>query len=198
VVTCPACGRISEADPCPVCEATPRPLSDTVGKCAPIIAVSLVANLTINLAWPWLRWGTVAAIVMLVPVLGPWMIDFVLALVLQTNFTRRDAISKRGYIGSAALSVLFTGFCLFNVALDNRPPQEVPAVVIGKVGLFGKSDHGPYLVLSMSWNQVRIEKTIQGDRHILSTVVPGDDAIHLIVHPGAFSVPWYDYTLSLK
>jgi hypothetical protein len=160
--------------------------------------VSFVANVLINLAWPWLKWSTVAAALMLATVLVPLIINFVLVLPLRKNFLLRAKVSKFGYVASAGFAVLFTAFCLFNSTLDDNPSQEIPSIVVRKVGLFGKSDNGPYLVLSTSWNQERIEKTIQGDRHILSTVKPGDDAIHLIVHPGAFSVPWYDYTLRLK
>jgi hypothetical protein len=122
---------------------------------------------------------------MMVLFFAPMVIDFVLALC--KNFVPRAAISSRTAIGSASLAVLFTAFCLLNVTLDNQPSQAVPAVVVRQYGA------GAAVKVSMSWNQERIEQTIQGNRGIVPAK-PGD-AVHLVVHPGAFSVAWYSDVL---
>lgn len=189
--TCPVCGHRFEADRCPFCEATSREIDDTLLWCFRVSGASFLANLVVNQAWPWLQWAPLTTLLILALLFSPLIINFV--LVYRKQYVPRAALSKRISIGSAALAVLYTAFSFLNVALDQKAPQEVQATVVSKAPGFGKSG-GPYLVLSLSWNQERIEQSIKVSQQVLSGAEPGGD-VRLVIHPGAFSQPWYSDVL---
>jgi hypothetical protein len=82
-------------------------------------------------------------------------------------------------IASAVISFL-------NGALDRRVLAEVPATVIRKVG----GTNAFALTISWQFKEQRLENTFIANRQMLSVLEPGDP-VRLMVHPGAFSVPWY-------
>ena len=45
-------------------------------------------------------------------------------------------------------------------------------------------------VCTLSWNRKRIEQNLGVNSETFSAAQPGD-AVRVIIHPGAFSQPWY-------
>jgi hypothetical protein len=81
-------------------------------------------------------------------------------------------------------------YFFLNGIVDTNPAIQVPSRVISKGVSHGRSGDIPYLDLSLSWNKVRIKQSIDVSRETLSSAEPGD-SVRLVVHPGAFSQPWY-------
>jgi len=84
-------------------------------------------------------------------------------------------------------------YYFLNGLLDANPAMEVPSRVITKDIGHGRYG-GPVLVVSLSWNQKRIEENIGVSHEKYSAAEPGD-SVRVVVHPGAFSQPWYDDVL---
>lgn len=106
------------------------------------------------------------------------------SLVAQyAKFTRSTSLA------AATFFVLFAAVYLLNGALDRHVPTEVQATIASKFvtrGLWG----GNILALATTWNQKPMEETIRVSSEVFSKAERGD-SVGLIVHPGAFSLPWY-------
>jgi len=93
------------------------------------------------------------------------------------------------YVLCSAAILILTAFIFLNGALDEHPPVEADALVSTKYVTRGRFA-GPVLDLSIEWNQRRSEETLAVSRETFSAVEPGD-SVSVVVHPGAFSIPWY-------
>jgi hypothetical protein len=126
---------------------------------------------------------------------GPLMRS-VLALLcisaLLAASTRR--IRSVAYIGFARrmvacvglVLVLSSAFIILNGALDSYPPLQVETQVIQK-SVGARSSY--HLVVSPSWREGRDHETFQVRRATFDDVQMGD-SIQVVVHRGAFWVPW--------
>lgn len=112
-----------------------------------------------------------------------------LAFFLQDQLTRYW-IFTIFLIVFVAASFLVPGGCYFlNGILDGNPARQIQAIVLGKGISTGKGG-GPYLVLDLPWNSERIDVDVRVSSRTLSDAEAGD-SVRLVVHPGAFSLPWY-------
>ena len=93
------------------------------------------------------------------------------------------------FVLASAATLILAAFFFLNGALDEHPPVEADALVSTKYVTRGKFA-GPVLVLSIERNQTRSEETLSVSRETFSVVEPGD-SVRVVVHPGAFSTPWY-------
>jgi len=98
-------------------------------------------------------------------------------------------------VSLTAATLILAAFLFLNGAFDAHPPVEADALVSSKFVTQGKFA-GPALVLNISWNQERVEETLSVSRKTFSVVEPGD-SVRVIVHPGAFSMPWYGKSVIL-
>ena len=89
----------------------------------------------------------------------------------------------------AATFVMPTAYYFLNGILDGNPAKEIPANVLRK-GISSGKGGGPYLVLSLPWNSETINVSVRVSSRTLSDAEQGD-SVRLVVHPGAFSLPWY-------
>jgi hypothetical protein len=89
---------------------------------------------------------------------------------------------------ASAATLILAAFFFLNGALDEHPPVEADALVSTKYVSRRYAER--VLVLSIAWNQRRIEETLSVSRETFSVVEPGD-SVRVVVHPGAFSTPWY-------
>ena len=78
-------------------------------------------------------------------------------------------------------------YFFLNGMLDSSPSVEVPSRVIAKAI---QKRGARVLAVDLQWSQKRIEENIQVSNDIYSAVEPGD-TVRVVIHPGAFSQPWY-------
>lgn len=116
-----------------------------------------------------------------------------LAFFLQDQLTRYWTLVISMIILVAATFVMPPAYLFLNGILDGNPAREIPSIVLGK-GRGGYKGGGPYLVLSIPWNSGRTNVRIQVHEQTFSDAEPGD-SVRLVVHPGAFSLPWYGEVL---
>jgi hypothetical protein len=113
----------------------------------------------------------------------------VLLLVLRGRLARYIIFVRAMSVLASAATLILAAFFFLNGALDEHPPVEADALVSNKYVTHGKFA-GPILVLSIAWNQRRIDETLSVSRETFSVVERGD-SVRVTVHPGAFSTPWY-------
>jgi hypothetical protein len=110
-------------------------------------------------------------------------------LFLLGRLARHISFVRAMFVLASATTLLLAAFFFLNGALDKHRPVEADALLSTKYVTQGKFT-GPFLVLSIAWNHRRIEETLRVSREIFSAVEPGD-SVRVVVHPGAFSTPWY-------
>lgn len=124
-------------------------------------------------------------------------ISFVIALVLAffylDRLTRYWTLVILMIVLVAATFVTPPAYYFMNGILDGNPAREIPSIVLGKGIITGRGG-GPYLVLSLPWNSEKINVRVRVYERTFSDAEPGD-SVRLVVHPGAFSLPWYGNVL---
>jgi hypothetical protein len=185
---CPKCGQAYDGDKCWECVAHKEDIEETLSLCFPIA----LSGITI---------GNILAITMFPPLLSNfWLVYMIPALlfvgailfiiVLGQRMTRYATYVRVTIVLVTVSFVVPAAYFSLNGIIDTNPPIQVPSRVISKGVSRGKYGAVPYLVLSLSWNKVRIKQAIDVSREKLSSAEPGD-SVQLVVHPGAFSQPWY-------
>ena len=96
----------------------------------------------------------------------------------------------------ACTFVLPPAYIFLNGLLDGKPAIEIPSTVVGK-GISSGKGGGPFLVLNLMWNQEKINAGVRVTSRTLSDAEVGD-SVRLVVHPGAFSLPWHGDVLFRK
>jgi len=79
---------------------------------------------------------------------------------------------------------------MLNGLLDGNPPTAITAQVVGK-DEGGSESGGPFVDLTVPLNHEGIPVSVTVNTRTFDAAEPGESA-HILVHPGAFSVPWYD------
>ena len=120
----------------------------------------------------------------------------VLSIPLRVRLTRYVTLVRAMSVLASAASLILAAFVFLNGALDYHPPVEADALVSAKYA-HGYKGSGPSLGLSIAWNQERIEEGIRVNRKTFAAVEPGD-SVHVTIHPGAFSAPWYSNGVTLN
>ena len=183
---CPKCGQAFDGDRCWVCVARLADIEETLFFAFPvalggitiglIFAISLYPPLGINLT-----------AIYRIPVLF-FAGAIILMFVLRQQLTRYATFVRLIIVLVTVAFIMPGAYYFLNGMLDANPAVEVPSRVIMKD--IGHRRHGgPVLVVSLSWNQKRIEENINVSREKYSAVEPGDSVL-VEVHPGTFSQPW--------
>lgn len=117
-------------------------------------------------------------------------------IVLLGQLQRYITFVRAMFVLASAATLILAAFFFLNGALDEHPPAEANALVSTKSVTRGKFAH-PYIVMAIAWNQRQIEETLSVSRETFSVVEPGD-SVRVVIHPGAFSLPWYGDVLLSK
>jgi hypothetical protein len=191
VETCPVCGQPFEAERCPFCEATRKAVIDFCKRSTLVSGAGLVAGFFLDKSFPLLEWPLATSSLTLALFFAP-VVFLTLLMTFNRRFGQQAARIKRVFVWTAALLIMFVAFCFLNVALDKQPPIEVPARVVSKEsGRASRIGGTAYILqLSLSWDQQQLEAECSVSPQKFSDVEPGD-LVHLIVHPGAFSLAWH-------
>ncbi len=83
-------------------------------------------------------------------------------------------------------------YFFLNGILDSSPGMGVPSRVVAKAI---QKRGGRVLAVDLLWYHKRIEENINVSDDIYSAVEPGD-TVRVVIHPGAFSQPWYGDVLT--
>jgi hypothetical protein len=188
-VICSECGQPFDDDQCCyVCVARDEAIQVTFYIAFPvaIFGISLGSLIALD-SYPPLFSNLL--VVYMVPAIS-LVVALALAFILQDQLTRYATLVRLLIVLVAATFVMPPAYYFMNGILDGNPAREIPAIVLGKYR-GGYKRGGPYLVLSLPWNSERINvKTRVSDR-TFSDAEPGD-SVRLVVHPGAFSLPWHE------
>jgi hypothetical protein len=191
---CLECEQAFDGDKCWVCAARLEDIKETFSLSILVAGAGLVGSLIAAFIYPRLELNSLWIFLL------PGMIFVPLATVLVLDhFARlaRYALFVRiVFVLVAAVPVLYAAFFFLNGVLDGNAPVEAQALVSRKALNYGE---GPRYILDvrLSWNQKPVEGSVGVTHQTFSAVEPGD-TVHLLVHPGAFSTPWYDEDLLSK
>jgi hypothetical protein len=185
--TCPVCGACFDGDQCWTCVSRRADISETFSLCAPV-AVGGITLLNILATDVYPPLGPNSPMVYVIPAVS-FVVAIGLAIVLGERITRYATLVRLLIVFVAATCFVPAGYFFLNGILDGNPAIEVPSRVISKQISQGRYG-GPNLFVSLSWNQQTIEETFSVSGKTYSEVEPGD-LVRIIVHPGAFSTPWY-------
>ena len=184
---CPQCGQAFDGDQCWTCVSREADIDETFSLCFPVaIGGITVGNILAISLYPPL--GSNSPTIYVVPAVS-FLVAVGLANVLGDRKTRYATLVRLLIVFVTATCLIPAGYFFLNGILDGSPAMEVPSRVISKQISQGRYG-GPDLFVSLSWNQQAIEETFRVDRKTYSEVEPGD-SVRVIVHPGAFSTPWY-------
>ncbi len=96
---------------------------------------------------------------------------------------------RKGYFACCGVLLLFSGFLLFNGALDAAPAQIVKSFVIRKSISRSKSSYHYHLTI-YSWRPDRPSETLEVSSAKYQSLSV-DQSIQVQIHPGLFGIPWY-------
>jgi len=189
VETCPACGHPFEAVRCPFCEASKSEVEDVSKKSMWVLGAGLAAGFLLDNSFPLLDWPLSAEGVGWVLLIVP-LVFLTVPAIIKRPIVQEAARIKGMFVWVAGLLVMYVVFCFLNVILDKHPPIEVPARVVTKdVGTSRMGLTFYTLRLSLLWDQKQLEVGCRVSPQKFSDAEPGD-LVHLVVHPGAFSLAW--------
>lgn len=187
-VICSECGQPFDDDQCCyVCVARDEAIEETFYIAFPvaIFAIGLGSLLALD-SYPPLFSNLL--VVYMVPAIS-FVIALVLAFFFLDRLTRYHKLAIASIIFIAATFVMPPMYYFLNGILDGSPAKEIGSIVLGK-GINSGRYGGPYLVLSLPWNSEIINVRIRVKDRTFSDAEPGD-SVRLVVHPGAFSLPWH-------
>jgi len=186
-IICSECGQPFEDDQCCwVCAARDQAIEQTFNIAFPVAVFGIA--------------GIIIAVDLYPPLFSNFLkiymvpgISLAAALVLLFLFadlrTRYAKTTIALIILVAVTFVMPTAYYFLNGILDGNPAKEIPSIVLSK-GISSGKGGGPYLVLSLPWNSERTSVSVRVSSRTLSDAEPGD-SVRLVVHSGAFSLPWY-------
>jgi hypothetical protein len=186
---CYKCGTFYEGDRCPACDARTEPIKKTFyiylgGLCGGFLGI-LFALVT----YPPLSDHSLTPFLFPIVVAIPAAMMIVLAVWDQME--RFAILAGLVFVLTGAVLPFRAAFYFLNGALDKNPPLEVHTLVSN--GYIDNGEYGPSygLVASVPWNgrQIEIHVGVSSDTYSFAET---GDYLRLVVHPGAFKVPWYD------
>jgi hypothetical protein len=191
-IICPECGHpFDVAECCWVCVARNEAIEETFYIAFPVAVFGISLGSLIALdSYPPLFSNLL--VIFMVPGIS-LVVAFLLWLFLQDQLTRYVTFIRLLIVLVAATLVMPPAYYFLNGILDENPAREIPSIVLRK-GISTGRGGGPYLVLSLPWNHDRINVSIRVTSRTLSDAEPGD-SVRLVVHPGAFSLPWHGNVL---
>lgn len=186
---CPNCHQVFDGSKCVDCIARKARIDKALGLCFPLAFIGVFWLQIDSSLYPPL--GPNSLMVSLIPVVS-LSVGLGLAI-LYSGIGKRIVRYSRLVIPliiSIAIACLISGGYFFlNGILDGKPALEVQSHVISKYISIGRGG-GPDVLVNLSWNQQTVEEKFRVDRRTYSEAEPGD-SVRLLVHPGAFSTPWY-------
>ena len=188
-VICSECGQPFDDDQCCyVCVARDETIDVTFYIAFPvaIFGISLGSLIALD-SYPPLFSNLL--VVYMVPGIS-LVVALALAFFLQDQLTRYWTLVILMIVLVAATFVMPPAYYFLNGILDGNPAREIPSIVLRKGISGGYRGRGPYLVLSVPWNSEIINVPVWVKDRTFSDAEPGD-SVRLVVHPGAFSLPWY-------
>jgi hypothetical protein len=187
VQICSECGQAFDCDQCWVCVARKEDILETFTFSLPVAVGGITIGVIFAISlYPPL--GSSLTTIYRIPVLS-FVGAVVLGLVIRRQLTRYATAVRLIIVLVTVAFVMPAAYYFLNGLLDANPAMEVPSRVITKDIGHGRYG-GPVLVVSLSWNQKRIEENIGVSHEKYSAAEPGD-SVRVVVHPGAFSQPWY-------
>jgi hypothetical protein len=191
-IICSECGHPFEDDQCFwVCVARDQAIEQTFYIAFPVALFGIFIGSLIALdSYPPLFSNSGA--IYLVPAI-PLVPAAILAFFFLDRRTRYPKLSIFLIILVAVTFLVPPAYYFLNGILDGNPAKQIPSIVIRK-GISSGKGGGPYLVLDLPWNYEKISVGVRVSSRTLSDAEQGD-SVRLVVHPGAFSLPWYGEVL---
>ncbi len=185
---CYKCGTFYEGNRCPACDARTEPIKRAVywylaglcgGFCGMLLALVIYPPLYDHSLTPYLL-----PIVMVTPFVT------MIALEVWDQIERFAILFGLVLVLAGAVLPARAAFYFLNGALDKNSPVEVHTLVSN--AYIDNGEYGPSytLVVSVPWNQRRIETHLTVSRDTYSFAETGD-SLRLAIYPGAFNTPWY-------
>ena len=126
---------------------------------------------------------------LIVPVIS-LVLALALAFLLQDKLTRYWIFTIFLIVFGAATFLYPGAYEFLNGFLDRNPAIEITTQVLEK-GVNPFLRNGQFIVLNLPLNRKRANVEIMVNTRTFNAVTP-DDSVHLLFHPGAFSLPWHD------
>jgi hypothetical protein len=186
---CPDCREVSEGSQCLDCIARKTEIDKALRLCFPLAFVGVFWLQIDSSLYPLL--GPNSLMVSMIPVVS-LLVGFGLALLylgIGKRIMRYATLIVLLIVSITATCLMTGGYFFLNGILDGKPALEVQSHVISKYISIGRSG-GPNVLVNLTWNQQTVEEKFRVDRKTYSEAEPGD-SVRIIVHPGAFSTPWY-------
>jgi hypothetical protein len=187
-ITCSECGQpFDDNECCYTCVSRDEAIEVTFRIAFPVAILGLV-------------FGIMFADEMYPPLLddlGIFMVPgFTLVVALALAFFLQDRLT-RYWIFTISLILFVTvtflippAYDFLNGFLDRNPATEITTQVLSK-GINSLRSHGQFLVLSLPLNHSRANVEVIVSTQTFNGVTL-HDSVHMVVHPGAFSLAWHD------
>jgi hypothetical protein len=187
-IICSECGKAFDGDQCWVCVARKADIEETFFLTFPVALAGIIGTILAAAFYPPLKLNSLIAYMTPAIFFIPGAIVFVLTVC--DRLTRWALFVRLMFVLIAAASVMPAAYYFLNGAMDGNPPVKVQALVSSKFLGQGRYTPAYGLVWTLSWNRERIEESSGVSHEEFSRVEPGD-FVRVVVHPGAFSTPWY-------
>jgi hypothetical protein len=186
---CPKCGQTFDGVKCWECVSRKADIEVTVSLCFPVgLAGITLGNILAIAIFPPLI--STFPKVYLVPAL--FFLAAMAAVLMLGQRQTRYANFVRLMVVLVTISLYVPAAYFFlNGMLDSSQAVEVPSRVMMKT--ISKKG-SPIFGVNLEWNQKRIEENMEVSRDTYYAITPGE-FVRVVIHPGAFSQPWYDDVL---
>jgi hypothetical protein len=187
-IICPECGKAFDGDQCWVCVARMEDIKETFSLSLPVACAGVIGTLLAVVTYPPLGSYSLEVYILL----AVFIIPAGIALILEyfQHMSRYAVLLRSTIVLATAIPLVATAYYSLNGVLDGNPPVEVRALVSHKsIENDGESTYYDF-VCTLSWNRKRIEQNLGVNSETFSAAQPGD-AVRVVIHPGAFSQPWY-------
>jgi len=114
-------------------------------------------------------------------------------LVLARIAIKREESKKIAGIVAAVVLCIFAAFLFLNGKLDTNPPAEIQTRVIAKSVRYRRLSYG-VLTVAPSWRDGRTEENLEVSSATFYMIAEGQ-LVQVVVHRGAFGLPWYSSVL---
>jgi len=182
VQICSKCGQAYDGYPCASCVARMAQIEKTFFPCLNVAAAGICGMSFAIFLYPPLGVSWVAVYSWPAIALIPAPIGFV--FVHWRRLPRYASLFRLAIFLVAAAFVLPAPYYLLNGILDRNPPVVARAIVSRK------PETGHNIEWTLPWNGKKIVQVSGVNHETFSAVEPGD-AVRVVIHPGAFSVPWF-------
>ncbi|MGA7794829.1 MAG: hypothetical protein WCA19_17460 [Candidatus Acidiferrales bacterium] len=181
---CLKCGRVIVGDECQSRECAAGSIAVNTARSLFVCAGGaglLGMVISASFLYPTLDYRSIPRLFVLL-----FLVTFLVSIALDGQ---RAKFIRSMYLVATTFFILSAAVFFLNGALDKHVPKEIQATVAGKAVARGLTE-GNVLALAVTWNQKQMVETLRVNNQIFSKAERGD-SVGLIVHPGAFSMPWY-------